>query len=238
MEAERADAVRQHAARARLHAATSTSRAASSCCSATACAARGLPSGVNNVRATYRKGLGVDGNVGGRQAHAADDAAARPEERQQPGRRRGRHRSGGRRRRRGGRCRCGRARSAARCRCSTTKTSRSRSPASPRRRPQVLQLPAGPTIAITVAGPGGVVASPGEPGVEQPARGAGGQRRPARRGARCSRTRPAPSALGLKVKRDPAYESRAGARGGRSGAARALRVRGARAAASRCSSPT
>ena len=41
-----------------------------------------LPSGVNNVRAAYRKGLGTDGNVGAGKLTQLDDAAARTEGRQ------------------------------------------------------------------------------------------------------------------------------------------------------------
>ena len=51
-----------------------------------------LPSGVNNVRATYRKGSGHRRQCRRRQSDAADDAAARAEERQQSARGRGRHR--------------------------------------------------------------------------------------------------------------------------------------------------
>ena len=46
-----------------------------------------LPSGVNNVRATYRKGLGKDGNVAADKLTQLMHAAARPEERQQSARR-------------------------------------------------------------------------------------------------------------------------------------------------------
>ncbi len=42
-----------------------------------------LPSGTNNVRAVYRKGLGVDGNVARRSAHAVDVAADGVEKREQ-----------------------------------------------------------------------------------------------------------------------------------------------------------
>ena len=103
-------------------------------CSATACAARGCRRGVNNVRATYRQGLGQRRQRRRRPADAADDAAARPEGRQPIRCRRRAAPTPSPPTRRGAACRSARARSAAPCRCSTTRTSRSRSPASPRRR--------------------------------------------------------------------------------------------------------
>ena len=66
---------------------------------------------------------------------------------------------------------------------------------------------AGPTIAITMAGPDGAP-SPREPGVDQPARCAQGQRRSARRGALLS-YQASTFRLGLKVKRDPDLRAKA-----------------------------
>ncbi len=110
---------------------TSTARRTSS--SATASAARGCPSGSNNVRAHVPQGHRRRRQRQGRRARAAARPAARRQGRQQPGRRRAAASTRSRRRRRARRSRSACARSAAPCRCSTTRTSRARSPASRRR---------------------------------------------------------------------------------------------------------
>ena len=129
-----------------------------------------LPSGVNNVRATYRKGLGADGNVG---ADKLTQLMTRPlglKSVEQPAAGRGRHRS-----------RAGRARRAQSIPLTTRTLGRAVSVLDyedfarafsgiAKAQAQVLQLRGGPTIAITVAGPDGRAADAGEPGLEQPAR--------------------------------------------------------------------
>jgi hypothetical protein len=87
-----------------------------------------LPSGQNNVRATYRTGLGKDGNV---RAETLTQLMWRPQAAPIPSPPI----------RRAGRCRSACGRWDARCRCSTTRTSRSRSLASRRPTPACCSWP-------------------------------------------------------------------------------------------------
>ena len=186
-----------------------------------------LPTGSNNVRATYRKGLGAAGNVARRHADAADDrplglkgvsnplaaeGGTDPEPRERARARRSRSP----------------ARSAAPSRCSTTRTSRAPSPASPRRRPRCCRCAAGPTVASPRRPERRAALAPTSPVWQQPARGAAGERRPACRGARAAapaeHVPPRPQGQAR-----PGLRSGRGARRGRGGAARALLVRRARA---------
>ena len=164
-----------------------------------------LPSGSNNVRARYRKGLGAAGNVGpGALAQLLDRplgvkgvsnpaAAAR---RRRPGAR-------GRRARVDPARRC--ARSAAPSRCSTTRTSPARSPASPR--------PTRPCSRCAAAGrsssrsPSRARRSRGRGPPRRSGHDAAHLRRPARRRSRCSRGTQTTFRLALKVAVDPAYET-------------------------------
>ena len=126
---------------------------------------------------------------------------------------------------------------AARCRCSTTRTSRAPSAASPRRRRRCCSCrpgrrsrsprrrrtarrspPASPVWSNLLA----ALKASGDPHVA----------------VTLLAHQASTFRLGLKVKRDPAYEAEHGARRGRGGAARALRLRRARRSASRCSSRT
>ena len=138
-----------------------------------------LPSGVNNVRATYRQGLGKDGNVGADPLtqlmtrplglksvsnRVAAQGGTDPEPADQA-----------RRTMPLGTRTLGRAVSLLDYEdFALAFTGIAKAQA------QVLQLAAGPTIAITVAGQDGAALSRRQPGVEQPAAGAQGERRSAR----------------------------------------------------------
>ena len=138
-----------------------------------------LPSGSNNVRATYRKGIGAAGNVQGGRARAAARPAARRQGRRATRRRRAAASIPSRRSRRAPRSRSACARSAARSRCSTTRTSRARSAAWRRRTPRCCRCAAGRTVVVSVAFAGG-------DRLDDLADVAADPRRPARRGASCS----------------------------------------------------
>ena len=103
-------------------------------------------------------------------------------------------------------------------------------------RAQVLQLPSGPVIAITIAGPGGVVISPDSPVWINLAAALADNGDP-HVAVRLLAHRPGTFRLGLRVKRDPDFESRAGA--ARSRSAHCARASASMRAhwASRCSSP-
>ena len=187
----------------------------------------------------YRQGLGSDGNVARRQADAADDAAARLEERQQPAAGAGRHRPRAGRRRRGSTMPLGDAHAGPRGVAARLRGLRAaRSPASPRRRRRCCSCRPGRRSRSPWPGQDGARCPPANPVWNNLLARAEGERRSARRTSRCCPIRPSTFRLGLKVKRDPAYEIEAGARGGGGGVARALLVRCARARRNRCSSRT
>ena len=180
-----------------------------------------LPTGSNNVRAKYRKGIGAGGNV---KAGALAQLLDRPlgvKGVEQPGRRERRRRPGDRRRRRARRSRSACARSAAPSRCSTTRTTRARSPASSKANATVLPLRGGRTIVVTVAFEGGerladladALRTHGDPRVQ----------------VLVLEGTTETFRLGLTVAVDPAYERGRGARRRRGGAPRGVLVRGARA---------
>ena len=102
---------------------------------------------------------------------------------------------------------------------------------------QVLQLPVGPTIAITVAGQDGAALSPANPVWNNLLLALKGSGDPHVNVVLLS-YQASSFRLGLKVKRDPAYEIEAAARGGGSGVARALLVRMRARSRNRCCSPT
>ena len=163
-----------------------------------------LPSGVNNVRARYRQGLGREGNVG---ADKLTQLTTRPlglEERQQPGRGAGRHRPrAGRQARRTmplGTRTLGRAVSLLDYEdFALAFTGIAKAQA------QVLQLPAGPTIAITVAGQDGAALSAANPVWNNLLLALKASGDPHVNVALLS-YQASTFRLGLKVKRDPAYE--------------------------------
>ena len=207
---------------------TSTARRTSS--SATACAASRLPTGVEQRAGDVPQGPRRGRQRRGRRARAAARPAARPQGRRATRRPRPaasipEPRGRGARRRSRSAC----ARSAARSRCSTTRTSPARSPASSRRSATVLPLRGGRTIVVTVAFEGGDRL--GRPRPTWRLRDHGD---PHVRGARRSPARRETFRLALKVAVDPAYETDAVLAARRGGAARGVRVRRARASASRC----
>ena len=81
-----------------------------------------------------------------------------------------------------------------------------RSPAWPRRAPKCCISPAGPVIAITIAGPGGVVISPSSPVWIHLAEALAGSGDP-HVAVRLLAHQPGTFRLGLKIQREPDFES-------------------------------
>ena len=195
-----------------------------------------LPSGQNNVRATYRQGLGRDGNVAagaltqlmtrplglkGVSNPAPAEGGTDPEPADQA-----------RRTMPLGTRTLGRAVSLLDYEdFALAFTGIAKAQA------RVLQLPAGPTVAITVAGQDGAALSEGNP-VRTALRLALRDSGDPFVNVTLLSYQHSTFRIGLKVKRDPAYDAHAGARRGRSCAACAVLVRRPQPRRSRCCSPT
>ena len=165
-----------------------------------------LPSGVNNVRATYRQGLGREGNV---DAEKLTQLMTRPlglKSVSNPLAGRGRHRPRARRRRRGARMPLRHPDARARGIAARLRRFRAApSPASPRRRPRCCSCAAGRRSRSPSPGQDGAALPPASPVWNNLLAALRDDGDPHVRGRLLS-YQASTFRIGLKVKRDPAYE--------------------------------